>query len=200
MQISVLARGVKNSDRFENYVDQKADKVTQLSDRAQRFEVKVSNISDKTPDLGERVELTVIAPGPVIRAEAEGGDRFSAFDQALGKLSERLRRSKDRRKISKGRPNRVQVSVDAGVVVPDASAATDAGVDEQPESPLVIRRKEFPAERLSPEQAVDRMELVGHDFYLFEDVETGKSSVVYRRKGYNYGVIALGEAGETVDE
>lgn len=206
MQISIQARGVKRSDRFETYVEQKADKIAQLSDRAQTFEVKVTNVSDKKPSLGERVELTVVAPGPVVRAESEGGDRFSAFDLALGKLTERLRRSKDRRKPAKGRPAPSLADIAAATAdLPVADEAELAGTPtpaqlaaEQAEhgeviSPVVVRHKEVPAERITAEEAVDQMELVGHDFYLFEDVETGKASVVYRRKGWNYGVIRLGD-------
>ena len=57
----------------------------------------------------------------------------------------------------------------------------------------MIRKKEFPSERMTVDAAVDQMELVGHDFFLFVDAETDKASVVYRRKGWNYGVIALAE-------
>jgi hypothetical protein len=64
---------------------------------------------------------------------------------------------------------------------------------EEQYTPVVIRSKEFPAERLAVEDAVDQMELVGHDFFLFIEVETGRPSVVYRRKGWNYGVISLTE-------
>jgi ribosomal subunit interface protein len=199
MQVNVLARGVKKSQRFEDVVEQKSKRVEQLADRAQRFDVKVSNISDKTPDLGERVELTVVAPGPVVRAEAEGGDRFTAFDVALDKLTERLRRKKDRRKISKGRPAESVRGADLGMVVPEPAGTAETG-EETGASPVVIRHKEFPAVELTPEQAVDRMELVGHDFFLFQNVETGRPSVVYRRKGWNYGVISLTEAVETIEE
>jgi hypothetical protein len=59
------------------------------------------------------------------------------------------------------------------------------------ESPVVIRRKVFPASQMKAEDAVDQMELVGHDFFLFVDTETDRPSVVYRRKGWQYGVIAL---------
>jgi hypothetical protein len=55
----------------------------------------------------------------------------------------------------------------------------------------VIRRKEFHAEPMTAEQAIDAMELIGHDFYLFHDVATNRASVVYKRRGWNYGVIAL---------
>jgi hypothetical protein len=67
--------------------------------------------------------------------------------------------------------------------------------DEQPEdySPVVIRQKVFPAEWMTVDDAVDRMELVGHDFFLFIDAKTDRPSVVYRRKGWDYGVIGLDE-------
>ena len=68
----------------------------------------------------------------------------------------------------------------------EAEATVDLG-----ESPVVIRRKEFVGSEMTADEAVDHMELVGHDFYLFLDAETKKPSVVYRRKGWNYGVIAL---------
>ena len=63
--------------------------------------------------------------------------------------------------------------------------------DEQEWSPVVIRRKQFPSKRMTTRQAVDQMELVGHPFYLFVDAETDQCAVVYRRKGYDYGVISL---------
>jgi len=64
-------------------------------------------------------------------------------------------------------------------------------------SPVVIRTKVFPATRMSTEDAVDHMELVGHDFFLFIEAGSGRPSVVYRRKGWAYGVIGLDEDEET---
>ena len=67
---------------------------------------------------------------------------------------------------------------------------------EEDWSPVVIRQKVFPAARMTHEDAVDHMELVGHDFFLFIDAATDNPSVVYRRKGWDYGVIGLGEEAE----
>jgi hypothetical protein len=74
------------------------------------------------------------------------------------------------------------------------------GVDEEEVdyTPVVIRTKVFPAARMSTEDAVDHMELVGHDFFLFIEAGTGRPSVVYRRKGWDYGVIGLDEDADTV--
>jgi hypothetical protein len=63
--------------------------------------------------------------------------------------------------------------------------------DEAPYSPVVIKSKEFQSQSMTKEEAVSHMELVGHDFYLFLDSETSRPAVVYRRKGWNYGVISL---------
>jgi len=70
--------------------------------------------------------------------------------------------------------------------------------DEQEWSPVVIREKVFPAELMTAEDAVDRMELVGHDFFLFIDSRNDRPSVVYRRKGWDYGVIGLDAEEELV--
>ena len=82
-------------------------------------------------------------------------------------------------------------AVDADVLLGKASAEVAESGPDLGESPVVIRRKQFAGNPMSVDDALYHMELVGHDFYLFHDSETGKPSVVYRRKGWNYGVITL---------
>ena len=97
MDVSIRGRGVGVTDRFENYVGSKTEKVEHLLPKAQAFEVKVSRLSDRSPSNGDRVEITLIGPGPVIRAESTGNDKYTAFDIAYGRVLERIRRLKDRR-------------------------------------------------------------------------------------------------------
>ena len=73
----------------------------------------------------------------------------------------------------------------------EVESHTVAGLVVTGDGPLVVREKEFEAEPLTLAQALDEMELVGHDFFLYKDADTGRPSVVYRRKAYNYGVIHL---------
>jgi len=218
MDITLIGRNVGITDRFRSYVEEKSDRVEHLADRALALEVRLCRHHETNGSAGDdRVEMTLIGPGPVIRAEASGVDKFAAFDVALGKLMERVRRAKDRKKVHRGHGNRLESLRDAsakdfaayGVVPADADllrpvgegGSPDAGTVDEPEqeSPVVIRSKKFPAEALSVEDAVDRMELVGHDFFLFVDVTSGEPSVVYRRVGWSYGVIALDGQRETAD-
>ena len=215
MDITLAAHGVAIPDRFRDYVDEKADKVLALAERAQNFQVKVSRENSSRGGASEDiVELTVLGKGPVIRAQAKSPDKYVAFDQALDHLIKRLRRAKDKKMVHHGRqrpeslselsaggfpgiditPASVEVlrSVATGsiAVISDDEETMDSGA---PENPVVIRKKVFEPHVTTPEDAVDYMELVGHDFYLFIDKETSMPSVVYRRKGWNYGVISLGE-------
>ncbi|MBL3685896.1 ribosome-associated translation inhibitor RaiA [Leucobacter zeae] len=209
MDVNIRGKNVGITDRFESYVETKSEKVEGLLPRAQAFEVKVSRQTDRSPKNGDLVEITLVGPGPVIRAESAGADKYTAFDMAYGRILERIRRMKDRRHDRRGRgrtsladaasndfasvditpaPLEVLESVATGSIPVSGQEST-----EEQYSPVVIRTKEFPAERLAVEDAVDQMELVGHDFFLFVEHETGKPSVVYRRKGWNYGVISLVE-------
>ncbi len=209
MDVSIRGRGVGVTDRFENYVGSKTEKVEHLVPKAQAFEVKVSRLSERSPNNGDRVEITLIGPGPVIRAESTGNDKYTAFDIAYGRVLERIRRMKDRRhdRRGKGRTSLGEAAAEGFSVVDVAPAPLETidavatgslpvvgeqSADEQ-YTPVVIRQKEFPAERCSVDEAVDQMELVGHDFFLFVETESGRPSVVYRRKGWNYGVISLSE-------
>ena len=211
MDVHIRGKSVGITDRFENYVGSKAEKVEHLLPKAQSFEVKISRLTDRSPQNGDRVEITVTGPGPVIRAESSGSDKYTAFDMAYGRVLERIRRMKDRRNDRRGKKRTSlgeAASEDFSVVdVVPASLETieavatgsvpvtgDGQSDEEQYSPVVIRQKEFPAERFSVDEAVDQMELVGHDFFLFIEHGSDKPSVVYRRKGWNYGVISLHDA------
>jgi ribosomal subunit interface protein len=207
MEIAISARNLTVSDRFRDYVSERAHKVEQLAHRVQDLTIKVTR-HDHSKNSGpeDQVELTVHGDGQIIRAEARAGDKFSAFDIAFAKLAERLRRAADKRKVHHGRhaplgTAELTASDFASLDVKPADIALLTGQlgedpgevveDELGQSPIVIRRKVFATESMSVEDALDRMELVGHDFFLFKDNETGKASVVYRRKGWNYGVISL---------
>jgi ribosomal subunit interface protein len=209
MEINISTRNLQVSDRFKDYVSDRAPKVSQLSSRATALNIKVTRYDhSKNSGPEDRVELTVLEPGHVIRAEAQASDKFAAFDIAFGKLSERLRRASDRLKVHRGRHRNLSASelsssdfaaldikpVSADVLIPlDRPVMPEDAVQEPDmgESPVVIRRKEFPSVSMSVDDALYHMELVGHDFYLFLDEESKKPSVVYRRKGWDYGVISL---------
>lgn len=203
MELVISAKNLTVSDRFREYVAERAEKVDHLLHKVQELAVKVTR-HDHSKNTGQedQVELTVYATGQIIRAEAHAQDKFAAFDVAWGKLAERLRRANDRKKPHHGRHSSLGTSeltatefstldlvpADLSVLHPDGETAAETDLGQ---SPVVIRRKEFHAETMSADDAIGNMELLGHDFYLFIDSENGKPSACYKRKGWNYGVITL---------
>jgi ribosomal subunit interface protein len=217
VEITVTGRNLGVTDRFREYAIEKAEKIDHLAEKAIAFEIKVSRHHETRGSSGEdRVELMLVGPGPLVRAESDGSDKYVAFDLAIAKLVERIRQAKDRKKVHRGnhRPVSLHEASAAGFSVVDITPARPEVIEkvatwsipvqtdevEQGEAdytPVVIRRKVFPSSHMTVEDALDHMELVGHDFFLFVDSETDRPSVVYRRKGWDYGVIALEEsAGE----
>lgn len=213
MEMNITGRNVTVSDRFREYADEKTDKIGQLASKVQRLDVKVTKEPNaRQAEAQLTVEISVVGSGPAIRAEAKASDKFAAFDTAFTKLLERLRRARDRRKVHHGRQTPQAVFQATSTLEPASSSIPlhQETLDDQEReaaenasaSPVEIRRKVFPAETMSVDDAVDRMEMVGHPFYLFVDAETGTSSVVYRRRQWNYGVITLDDNqtdGETVE-
>ena len=213
MEISVNARNLGVTDRFREYATEKAEKVAHLAEKAIAFEIKVSRHHESRGAKGDdRVELTLIGPGPLVRAEAANSDKYVAFDLAMDKLLERVRQAKDRNKVHRGkhRPASLQQASSAGFsgmgitpanldvieALSTGSIPVVAGSEEEEDevySPVVIRTKVFGASPMTVDDALYNMELDGHDFYLFIDSETHRPSVVYRRKGWDYGVIGLDE-------
>ncbi|TQJ32694.1 ribosome hibernation-promoting factor, HPF/YfiA family [Microbacterium sp. SLBN-146] len=208
MDTSIVGVGVSISDRFRGVVEEKAIRIETLAPRAQRLDVKVTHRAYHNGRMeDETVELTLTGKGPVVRAEAVDGDKFAALDMAVDKLAEQLRRAKDKRIDARKHPRGAVLDKESGslrgVDVQPASVDVLRAVatgevpivtgpeDEEEYTPVVIRTKQFGPEWMTVEDAVDRMELVGHDFFLFIDARTDHPSVVYRRKGWDYGVISL---------
>ena len=201
MEIVVTGRHTQIKQRFRDVVESKMNRVTAIAPDAQRVQIVLSHEGNpRQADTAKRVEITVIAGRTVVRAEASSADEFSALDMALDKLTLRLRRTRDRRKDHR-RGYSDPVPVDLGVVEPtpevEAEAvAAELGPGESVEvqvgdTPIVIRRKLHIAEPMTIDEALYEMELIGHDFFLFVNKETGRPSVVYHRHGWSYGVFEI---------
>jgi len=213
--VDIIFKGRRTDvqERFRRHASAKLSRIERLDSKAIRVDVEVT--AERNPrqaDRRERVELTIRSRGPVIRAEAAADDRYAALDRAIAKLEARLRRSGDRRKSRHAAAERAgalqpvpsglgpgsgaengQAAARRGPYLPPPRPGADDVIPIQMEGdgPVVVREKFHAATPMSIDQALLEMELVGHDFYLFRDHACGHPSVVYRRHGYQYGLIRL---------
>jgi ribosomal subunit interface protein len=202
MDVVVNARHCEVSDRFRSHVEEKLARLEKHDHRIIRVQVEVEK--ERNPrqhDRAVKVELTAVSKGPVIRAEAAAEDKMGALDLAVDKMAAQMRRAADRRRVHHGRPTPVSVGEALADAEPSSGTVEDDGtitVERQVgpitvtgDGPLVVREKSHPASPMTLDQALYEMELVGHDFYLFVDKDNDRPAVVYRRRGYDYGVISL---------
>jgi ribosomal subunit interface protein len=196
MEVVVTSRRCQLTDAFRDHASEKLNSLEKLKERIIRAEVMVT-LSDakRQPEQAVSVEITLNGKGPVVRAEASADDKMVAFEHALDRLKTQLLRASDRRKTHRGLRGTPSLKMADAVLEAPEAEETDvrnvAGLDVQGDGPLVVREKNFRGTPLTLAQALDEMELVGHDFFLYVDAESRHPSVVYRRKAYDYGVIHL---------
>ena len=208
MDVDVITRHCEVSDRFRQHAEDKLAKLEKYDHHVTRVDVEVSHERNPRQSAQSyRVELTLHSKGPVVRAEAASEDKVAALDMALDRLQAQLRKAADRRRVHHGR--RTPPALDEALPrefsdpASDGQAPADSDADAAPaermegpltvqgDGPLAVHEKEHPAVPMTLDQALSEMELVGHDFYLFIDKDTDRAAVVYRRHGYDYGVIRL---------
>ncbi len=203
MEIVIKGRNSEISERFRQRVHEKLARIEKFDQRKKILRVEVVVTHEKNPrqrDKVARVEMTLRSRGPAVRAEAASTDQHSALDAAVDKLEARLRKSVDRSRIHHGSRSPVSLSEataseaeSAEPEPPNSSGSMhkEGPLDVEGDGPLVVREKTHAAEPMTLDQALYEMEMVGHDFYLFVEKDGMQPSVVYRRRGYDYGVIHL---------
>ncbi len=209
MEIVVRGRNVEVPEHYRQLVEDKVGSTDRFDRKLKILRIDVELFHEKNPRQAasaQRVEITLRGKGPVVRAEANGADFYAALDLAVTKLDARLRRAADRRRVHHGRrtPASVRTADNAALgPIVDASFGAEAlpDLDQAGEAPAtdldehlpgqIAREKIHPATPMHVDQALHEMELVGHDFYLFQCADTGQPTVVYRRHAYDYGLIRL---------
>lgn len=161
-----------------------------------------------------RVEITGHAAGSVIRAEAAAADWLTAFDSCLDRWHERVRRTSERRAARRrGRYGHAQIVNESAAslarrdhtrglssadsVVSFAPDSLDVDAADVKVGPFLVREKTHAARPMTIEQAIEALEMVGHDFYAFVDSDSGMFCVVYQRKAFTYGLLRLAPADAT---
>ncbi len=212
VDVVISSRHCELSDRFRQHVEEKLARLEKYDHSVVRVDVEVTQERNpRQADRAVRIQLTVLSRGPIVRAEAAAEDKMAALDGALLRLQARLRKTADKKRIHRGSRTPTSLASAAARRAPrpfSDNSANVTGFDDVDgadldlphqvgpltvlgDGPMVVREKIHRAAPMTLDQALYEMELVGHDFFLFVDKETELASVVYRRRGYDYGVIRL---------
>lgn len=211
MDIVIKGRNVEVPDHYRAHVGEKLSRLERYDRKTIRAEVELLHEPNRRQSKNcQRVEITLTGKGSPVRAQATAGDFYAALDCATNKVENRLRRMHDRRRVHHGRRHPTSVAEATSARGGTTAPAAQTALLEAPQDPRrvaevpaprwsgeqygpgrIVREKDHPAQPMTVDQALSEMELVGHDFYLFVDADNRRPSVVYRRKGFDYGVIRL---------
>ncbi len=172
MQITVRGKNLDVTPPLREYVEKKVGKIEKYFDDPLSAQVTLAIEHDR-----HIVEVTVPLDGMLLRGEQSSGDMYSSVDLVLDALEKQISKYKTkiaRRLRERPAPNQVQVE------------------PEEEEEPKIVRVKKFDMKPMSPEEAIMQMNMVGHNFFLFFNAESGQLSVVYQRDDGNYGLIEPG--------
>jgi putative sigma-54 modulation protein len=174
VRLQVKGKNVDVTDSLKDYALQKLGKLDKHLNDAARLELELQ--VEKNPSISQNqvAEATIWTKGPVLRARESSTDMKASIDLLVEKLERQARRYREKRR--RGRGNHEQ-AVEAIPVVSHES------------EPVIVKTKQFAVKPMTPEEAVLQLELIGHDFFVFQNADTNDVNVVYRRRDGNYGLI-----------
>jgi putative sigma-54 modulation protein len=180
MNIVVRGRNLEVTPRLQEYVDKKVGKLDRFLPTIDEAHMELSMEQTQSAQNSQIAQLTVRSRGRILRAEERDQDIFAAIDLVSDKMQRQVTRYKDRL-YSRGQPRSPE----------EAAVQSMAGPEVEPEETdgHIVRTKKFPVTPMDPEEAVEQMEMLGHDFFLFFNSLTESINVLYRRKNGDYGLL-----------
>jgi putative sigma-54 modulation protein len=182
MNLQVKGRNIAVTDALRSYVDEKLSKLGKNLNSASTMEVEL--FVEKNPSIADNqvAEATIFTKGPVLRAKGASTDMYASIDLVSDKLGRQVK--KYRSKLV-SHDSRVR-----GSIPPDAIMPLPEEMEEEEEGgPEIVKLKSFDIKPMSAEEAALQLELIGHDFFVFRNSESNDTSVIYRRRDGNYGLI-----------
>jgi putative sigma-54 modulation protein len=184
MEVTIQGHGYDLGNGFENYVRRKINKLDRYLPGIEEVRVEVTKQSAKD-DTPKELEVTLRRRRTLLRVEERNTDLYTAVDAALDKMYHRIARYKGRRI---DRRHNGQVAEEDADLQSAEALPIDAEEDEVSEQ-RIVRVKHFTVTPMSSDEAIEQMELLGHDFFVFMHSEDGRVKVVYRRKTSGYGLL-----------
>ena len=184
MEMIIHGRNVDVTDRLEEYVDKKVGKMERYLPSANEARVELAHNESRAAADRYTAQITIWSNGQILRAEESTNDIFASIDASADKMYRQIRRFKGRRYHTKRR-----ASAAASAEAELAATMTDLPADDEDEEARIIRRKEFLLEPMNEEEAMAQMELLGHDFFVYFDLDARGVNVLYRRRDGQFGLL-----------
>jgi putative sigma-54 modulation protein len=187
MQLVIKGRNMEVNDRLREYVERKIGKMTKFLPDVQEIRVELAEEKSRKASEREVVQVTMRSNGTLLRAEERNSDIYAAIDAVADKLHGQIKRFKGKRRR---KMERAQVAAVEALETEFISAAMEpVAEDEDVFEGRIVRTKRFSMVPMNEDEAIDQMELLGHDFFVFYNAASDSINVLYRRSDGNFGLL-----------
>jgi putative sigma-54 modulation protein len=181
MDVQIKTQNVRLTDGQREHIQERVSKLERVHENPTDVKLEVRSVKPRSGGEQFVVQFTIAVPGNILRTEVQNHDLLSAADQAIAKMERQIRRYRDR-KIDRGR---------RGTSLSQLAIEQNAGAEATEDETVgrIVRTKRFDMAPMDTDEAIEQLELLGHDFFVFFNPDTSQVNVVYRRRDGNYGLI-----------
>lgn len=187
MNLIINGRNVEVTDRIREYAEKRINRIERQLPDIQEVRAELTKTSTRSAADRYTYQITLLADKTILRAEESSSDVFASIDAVSDKLARQVEKVEGRRKKKKRASLAAQSEVVLAAIAEESTAEDEQYADFQ--FGELLRRKQFKIEPMSEEAALEQLELLDHDFFMFFNANTNDMNVIYRRKDGNYGLI-----------
>ncbi|HEX3722182.1 MAG TPA: ribosome-associated translation inhibitor RaiA [Nitrolancea sp.] len=193
MDLQIKTRNLHLTDSLDEYIQRKYQKLEKLNVRVIDAKLELGNERKRSGGDHYIAQLTIATKDAILRAEETNGDLRTTIDLAINHMDRQIRRFHDKKVYKRRRQSQMAHSEAEQPILSESAVdfmpSEDNLADDDAPIDALVRRKRFKLQPMDEDEAIEQMELLGHDFFVFYNPDEAQINVLYRRRDGQYGLI-----------
>lgn len=193
MDVQIKTKNLRLTDALQTYIESRIQRLEKINQRVTDAKFEVHTERNRSGGEQAIAQFTIATKSTILRTEEKNKDLHTAIDLAVDRMERQIRRFHDKQVFNRRRQKSLAaLDIDTETIAPNGLVGSETAVElEEDDEPteLLVRRKRYTILPMSEEEAIEQMELLGHDFFVFFNPDDAQINVLYRRRDGQYGVI-----------
>lgn len=193
MDVQIKTKNLRLTDPLEDYIQRRLQKLEKVNERVIDAKLEIRTEHNRSGGEQHVAQLTIATKDSILRSEEKNYDLHTAIDLAIDRMARQIRRFHDKKIFARRRRKQVAQTEpeEALSVGPDGELVPASELLDEEDVPVeeLVRRKRFKIQPMGEDEAIEQMELLGHDFFVFFNPDEAQINVLYRRRDGQYGLI-----------
>ncbi len=189
MDVQIKTKNIRLTDSLEEYIQRRLQKLDKVNENVIDAKLEVRTEHNRSGGEQHVAQLTIATKNSILRSEETNHDLHTAIDLAVDRMARQIRRFHDKKVFSRRRKQAAQPTADELLAMVTEDEGAGAPEDDEDSLEYLVRRKRFKIQPMNEDEAIEQMELLGHDFFVFFNPDDAQVNVLYRRRDGQYGLI-----------